>query len=396
MKRRRFLLAGALAPLAARAQDFESYRRQQRQGVEGQRQAFDDYQERVRQAFEVYQREHAAAFEAFRKRVERVWREPEFTGAHKWVEYGDDRTTQRVVDFAANEIRIKVVDRPDGSAEGRAEANLADLLGEDFATAFRRDPVAGHVERALSGMPEAVARGEPSGRAVMAELFDSPAPDPDQARAKARQLLERSRTSRERVKDGAGGWATVISVPLPEERPLAKAREYLPLVRKQAAKRDIGESLVLAVMHTESSFNPMARSHIPAFGLMQIVPESAGRDATQMLMGEPRVLAPSYLYDPGNNIEIGTAYLHLLYYRYMEAVADSESRLYCAIAGYNTGPGNVARTFTDDTSMAAAARVVNRRSGREVYRTLVRELPYRETRHYVKRVTRRMRTYRDL
>jgi membrane-bound lytic murein transglycosylase C len=389
MNRRGLLLAGALAPLAVRAQGFDAYKQRQRRGPEVQRRAFDDYQERLRKAFEVYRREHAAAFEAYKRRIEQIWRQPEFTDAHKWVEYGDDRRTQRVVDFGANEIRLKLI----GDGAGRAESELADLLGEDFATAFQRDPVAGHVERALAGMPEAVVRGEPERQPVLGELFESPAPDPDRARAKARQLLEGAERSRERTE--SGGWAEVISVPLPKDRPLQKAREYLPLVQRHAARQEIGESLVLAVMHTESSFNPMARSHIPAFGLMQIVPRSAGRDATQMLMGEPKVLAPSYLYDPANNVEIGAAYLHLLYYRYMAAVTEPESRLYCAIAGYNTGPGNVARTFTGETSMAEAAKAVNRRSGQEVYHTLVRQLPYKETRDYLKRVARRMRTYRD-
>ncbi|HKJ70680.1 MAG TPA: transglycosylase SLT domain-containing protein [Gammaproteobacteria bacterium] len=394
MNRRGFLLAGALAPLAARAQDFESYRRQQRQGVAGERAAFADYQKRVRKAFAVYKREHAAALKAYRRRLERVWRDPELTDRRKWVEYGDDHTAQRVVDFGAGEIRIKVTERPGEDADRRAEAHLADLLGEDFATAFRRNPVDQQVERALAGVPEAVERGEPGRGAVLAELLDAPEADPEQARARARALMEGAGKSRERLRDG--GWASVISVPLPDDRPMAKAREYLPQVRRLAGKQDMGEALVLAVMHTESAFNPMARSHVPAYGLMQIVPESAGRDATRMLLGRPRVLAPSYLYDPGNNIEIGTAYLHLLYYRYMGAVEDAESRLYCAIAAYNTGPGNVARTFTGDTDMDAAARRINRRSGGWVYRTLVRDLPYRETRDYLKRVARRMRAYGDL
>jgi membrane-bound lytic murein transglycosylase C len=394
MNRRRFLLGASLAPLAVRAQDFDSYQHRQREGVRDQRQAFADYEARLRQAFEAYKRAHREALADHRRRVARIWTHPELTDAHKWVEYGEDGRAQRVVDFGANEIRLKLADRPGPSGEARAEEQLADLLGEDFATAYRRDPVAGRIEQALAGMPEAVARGRPGRQAVLAEVVGSPMPDPERARAKARALLEGARQGRERLADG--GWASVISVPLDPDRPMAKARDYLPLVREQAGRQEVGESLVLAVMHTESSFNPMARSHVPAFGLMQIVPESAGKDATRMLMGTPRLLAPSYLYEPANNVEIGAAYLHLLYHRYLAAVESPESRLYCAIAGYNTGPGNVARTFTGGTDMAAAARRINRRSGQAVYRTLVRKLPYRETRDYVERVTRRMGTYSDL
>lgn len=396
MRRRDLLRAGLLAPVAVRAEDFEAYK-------ESQRRAFRAYKERLREAFAAYKRAHAAAFEAFREELEASWRSPELTDRRKWVAYSRDRRTQRVVDFEADEIRLK---RIEPEAEGAAEAGwsrerfrreLAALLREDFATALERDPVAQRVERSLDQAPVEVERGEPSRRPVLGpRLGSEEPPGAEEAGQQAEALMAQAQEpGRERAEAGSG-WAQVISVPLPEASASQKARDYLPPVRRHAEEQAVAESLVLAVMHTESAFNPLARSHIPAYGLMQIVPESAGRDATRLLMGRPRVLAPSYLYDPENNIRIGTAYLHLLYHRYMAAVREPESRLYCTIAGYNTGPGNVARTFTGGTDMAAAAERINSRSGGEVYRTLVRELPYEETRHYLERVARRMRAYRDL
>ena len=82
---------------------------------------------------------------------------------------------------------------------------------------------------------------------------------------------------------------------------------------------------------------------MPAYGLMQIVPESAGKDATQQLFGQPKLLAPSYLYNSDNNIQVGTTYLNILYYRYLRKIENPTSRLYCTIAAYNTGAGNVAK-----------------------------------------------------
>ncbi|WP_200257197.1 transglycosylase SLT domain-containing protein [Halorhodospira neutriphila] len=285
----------------------------------------------------------------------------------------------------------------EGWSRERLRRELAGLLREDFATAFERDPVAQQVERSLEKAPVEVERGELSRRPVLgAFLGGEEPPGPEEANRKAEELMASAKeTGRERVEAGSG-WARVISVPLPEASASEKASEYLAPARRYAQEQEVSESLVLAVMHTESSFNPMARSHIPAYGLMQIVPESAGRDATRLLTGRSRVLAPSYLYNPENNIRIGAAYLHLLYYRYMAKVRERESRLYCTIAGYNTGAGNVARTFTGDTNMAAAAERINGRSGGEVYRTLVRELPYEETKHYLERVARRIQAYRDL
>src|SRR5690606_39614355 len=75
----------------------------------------------------------------------------------------------------------------------------------------------------------------------------------------------------------------------------------------------------LPILETESAFNPMAKSPIPAFGLMQIVPSSAGQDATAKLFGKPKLLAPSYLYNAENNIRVGAAYFNILYYRYFRS-----------------------------------------------------------------------------
>src|SRR5690606_39594272 len=112
-------------------------------------------------------------------------------------------------------------------------------------------------------------------------------------------------------------------------------------------------------IYTESSFNPLARSHIPAFGLMQIVPTSAGKDISQELYGSPRLLTPDYLYDPEKNIEAGSVYLYLLLNRYFRQVADTESRFYMAVSASNTGPGNVARVMSHTHTVPADTRVAD-------------------------------------
>ena len=146
-------------------------------------------------------------------------------------------------------------------------------------------------------------------------------------------------------------------------------------------------------METESSFNPMAKSHVPAYGLMQIVPRTAGKDATNYLYGKAKVLAPSYLYKPENNITIGAAYLHVLHYKYMRRVKNKESRVYCAIAAYNTGASNVAKAFINQASFNKAIPEINKLSPREVYDRLKNFLPRKETRTYIEKVSKRMEKY---
>jgi len=67
--------------------------------------------------------------------------------------------------------------------------------------------------------------------------------------------------------------------------------------------------------------------------------------------------------------------------------------MFCAIAAYNTGAGNVARAFTSTRSVNQAAPVINDMSPDEVYARLRQDLPYEETRNYIKKVTERMPQY---
>lgn len=86
-----------------------------------------------------------------------------------------------------------------------------------------------------------------------------------------------------------------------------RAHKYLGMVRQASRKYGVDESLILAIMQTESSFNPYAVSHADAMGLMQVVQHSAGRDVFRS-RGKSGLPSRSYLFDPANNIDTGTAY----------------------------------------------------------------------------------------
>ncbi|MGL4628533.1 MAG: transglycosylase SLT domain-containing protein, partial [Cetobacterium sp.] len=137
------------------------------------------------------------------------------------------------------------------------------------------------------------------------------------------------------------------------------------------------------------------RSHIPAYGLMQIVPVSAGKDISKRLYGEVRIFTPEYLYNGEKNIEAGVNYLNLLYYSYLKGVKDPISRKYCTIAAYNTGSGNVAKAFTGNTNLSKALPIINSMSSKEVYNKLLKDLPYAETKGYLKKVTERDKYYSE-
>jgi len=90
---------------------------------------------------------------------------------------------------------------------------------------------------------------------------------------------------------------------------------------------------------------------------------------------------------------MGSAYLHILYYRYLRKIKHPTSRLYCAIAAYNTGSSNVAYAFIKRNNMQMAAPIINKLTPKQVYGKLIRDLKYDEPKNYLKKVSKRMDTY---
>lgn len=91
---------------------------------------------------------------------------------------------------------------------------------------------------------------------------------------------------------------------------------------------DVPVDLLLAVAATESAWDPDARSHANAHGIMQIQWPGTARH-----LGVTRV---AELYNPCLNIELGTRYLREL----LDANGQDVER---ALAAYNYGPGRISR-----------------------------------------------------
>jgi len=167
--------------------------------------------------------------------------------------------------------------------------------------------------------------------------------------------------------------------------------KYAEYVGQYSRQFKVKTDLIYAIMEAESSFNPYAMSHIPAYGLMQIVPSSAGRDAHQKIYNKPGTPSKDYLFVAKNNIQMGTAYLSILSQRYLANINHPQSREYCVIAGYNTGSGNVLKAFNSDRTKAFAR--INAMRPAQVYQHLVNNLPYQETRRYMQKVTEFQKKY---
>lgn len=184
-------------------------------------------------------------------------------------------------------------------------------------------------------------------------------------------------------------------VKLPENSLKARASKYQSLVEKESERWDIEAPLIMAIMHSESSFRPEAKSHVPAYGLMQVVPTSAGHDVNKQFRKIDAPMKPNDLYVPPINVETGAAYLNILEKRYLKSITNEESRMYAVIAAYNTGAGNVAKAFNKDrsTNIRKAAVIINSMTPDEVYEHLVKNLPYDETKNYLQKVNGRIALY---
>ncbi|MEG3133434.1 membrane-bound lytic murein transglycosylase MltC [Rouxiella sp. T17] len=170
-----------------------------------------------------------------------------------------------------------------------------------------------------------------------------------------------------------------------------RAHKYLPLVREAAAKYGVDQSLILAIMQTESAFNPYAVSNADALGLMQVVQRTAGADVfkSEGHWGTP---SRSYLFDPANNINTGTAYLAILQNSYLAGIANPTSRRYAVITAYNGGAGSVLRVFSSDKTRAFD--LINNMAPGDVYETLINRHPSGESRRYLYKVNNTQRSYR--
>jgi len=168
-------------------------------------------------------------------------------------------------------------------------------------------------------------------------------------------------------------------------------RHYQFDVIKQSKRFRLEPALIYGIIETESSFNPYAVSSAPAYGLMQIVPTTAGRDVYRLLNKRDGLPSKNLLFIPARNIEYGSAYLSILFNKYLVGVRNLKSKEYCVIAAYNAGSGNVLQAF--DSNRARALDKINRLSSRQVYQHLVKNLSSSEARNYLQKVTRNKQNY---
>jgi soluble lytic murein transglycosylase len=158
-----------------------------------------------------------------------------------------------------------------------------------------------------------------------------------------------------RVQHGSGG----SGLPLAD----------VSVIREQAADKHIDAALIAGVIYAETKFEPRTSS-AGALGLMQIEPSTA--EYIAHLSGGIRFNTRD-LATPKINVAYGSWYLRYLLNHY-------EGDEMLAVAAYNGGLANV-------DGWVAKAHAEGRALG-------VADIPFPETRAYVRRVLRAQREYR--
>jgi len=292
----------------------------------------------------------------------------------QYIKYTQNYKSRAIVEFDTGEITVETLDDKEPKASLK-NAVTTTLLTPD-------DPRA--VDLFTDKSVPLTSDKRPYLQGLVVDQRNQPVATPAQAEVFADHLIEnRSGTRDVELQDGMKR-ALYVKFSMVPNFENQKAEKYRPLVGKYASQYKISPSLVFAIIRTESNFNPFAVSSAPAYGLMQLVPSSGGRDAYRRAKGRDEMPTRDYLFDAENNIELGAAYLNVLFYRQLDYVVNSISREYCVISAYNTGHGNVLRAFSKDK--VAAANAINGLEPPGVYEQLRVNLPYEETRQYLVRV----------
>ncbi len=340
------------------------------------------------------------AFRQYQKKAAKIWgKEAVMPSAKRDVTYRNNFKERSIVDYDEGMVKIELALKP-GIAKNPKHRQ------RKLISAIKKTIKQGPDNRSIIKVAKRPSPPRSKHPAILAGLVANIDNSPldsknltEFAKAIAAAMKARNLTG----KDGKQRVVISTQFSLVPDHIRVRAQKFSESVHSYAHKHNIPAPLIFAIIETESAFNPRAKSPVPAFGLMQLVPKSGARDAYKFIYSKDKVVKEKYLYDPDNNIKLGTAYLHLLYYKHFKRIKDPEARTLATIAAYNAGSNSVIRSFTGRyTKRNYASRYswrrhaynkINKLNADELYTHFRAHLPAKETRDYLKKVRLRMGKY---
>lgn len=370
--------------------EFEKFKREQQEQMKAMMQSDSALYKELEKEYQDYVKAEKEAYEKFVKEISAMWGGDNVVEStnKEWVEYSDDGQSRSVVDFEQGEAKIEIIITPEEeSSEVKLEAKVEEKVKDLIVNKGKTKDYDSSKEKAVPLQETPVLENQvqtPSGKVITENNVNEG----------VKEIVQEAVIEKKEITgdDGEKRQVVTIKLDLAPNHIKTRAEVYKNEVEKYCLKYDVDPALAYAVMQTESSFNPKAKSHVPAYGLMQIVPSSAGQDCAASLKKDFVKPTANYLYEPENNIEMGVHYLHLLKKRYYTKVTDPRSRDLCVIASYNTGAGNVARALRGDTKISKAIPQINEMSYDELFKYFEKKL-LPETQNYIRKVTERMNEF---
>ncbi|MBI5624145.1 MAG: transglycosylase SLT domain-containing protein [Elusimicrobia bacterium] len=356
-------------------------------------QSYEDGWTKLSAAMEaMYREQDRQIVEAQRKlqqQVHQKWTEFHPSTNKTWVDYSPKAGAMSKVDFEKGEVEVEVLVPVEEVAPKKKTADFSELDEKEQAK------LKALAEGKLKAQTRKMVAEKEQGKAeVLKDQLQTPEGKPvteKNADKFVKEVVAPKMTVEEKpvvAEDGKPRLKVKVKIGLVPDHLKVRAKRYSSQVHAAAERYGLDPALIYALMHTESEFNPKARSVAGAFGLMQIVPRTAGVEAYKFLYNQEKLVTPEYLFEPDNNIALGTAYLHMLHTRHYGKVQDPDNRRSLSIAAYNCGPGNVRKLITNKHPVDGVPNA-------EVVR-LITTLAPKETQAYVPRVEGRMGSYRGL
>lgn len=145
--------------------------------------------------------------------------------------------------------------------------------------------------------------------------------------------------------------------------------KYYEQIEKVCAEFNIPKPMFCALINTESSFNPNAKSSAGAIGLTQILPTTA-----QYICVKNNIDYSNFdLYNPHDNLYLGSMYLRYLF--------DQFDNRYTALSAYNAGETTVRAWLKNPEYSYDQISLYN--------------IPYKETDNYIKKIKKAEVVYID-
>lgn len=367
--------------------EYDRYVREQKEQMERMKRDSDSRMQEMNKQYEDYVKAEKEAYAKFVKEMTAKWGEGNVAESTNkdWVEYSDNGDSRSIVDFENGKATVEMVADPGKAVDKKELTKKVKILILNKGKSKDYDS---SVEKAVPLSDVPVLQNQvvtPSGVAVDEKNID----------AAVKEIVDAAEVKVTTVTDPDGKQHQIASVSfdLIPDHIRVRAEKFADNVNIYCNQFKVEPSLTYAVMQTESSFNPKAKSRVPAYGLMQIVPSSAGADCAQSLKKNFRKPTANYLYNPKNNIEMGVHYLSLLRDRYFKDVTDKKKQELCIIASYNTGAGNVARALRGDTNIKKAIPKINEMTYDELFSFFKKHL-HKETQNYITNVTERTENFR--